>query len=320
MRVNKWKLVLILAFSPLLLLCGQALAQSPTITGLSPTSGPVGTLVTIAGTGFGTAQNGSTVSLNGTGATVVGWNDVSVVARVPSGGSSGPFSVTVNENSANSSVFTITALPSGWSDGDIGSVGVTGNDVFANGTFTVNGAGHGDWSTADQLRFVYQPLLGDGSIVARVLSVQTGGQAGVMIRETLNANAAQASSVYQSPYIYFYDRTSTGGSAGQWGSVNKALPYWVKLVRGGEFVQQLLRGRRSELDATREHADNHDGAERIHRSGSEQRKQYELGHCYFRFRVSQLGRLSSTSDYESFGNNGTSWKLGRDLWVGVWCF
>src|SRR6202022_5063778 len=38
---------------------------------------------------------------------------------------------------------TATALPSGWSDGDVGAVGVAGSAGYSNGTFTVAAAGAG---------------------------------------------------------------------------------------------------------------------------------------------------------------------------------
>src|SRR5437899_1524200 len=41
-------------------------APAPTLTSLSPTTGPVGTSVTIAGTNFGATQGTSTVRFNGT--------------------------------------------------------------------------------------------------------------------------------------------------------------------------------------------------------------------------------------------------------------
>src|SRR4029077_7844063 len=45
----------------------------PTLTSLAPTSGPVGTAVTITGTNFGAAQGTSTVTFNGTLATPTSW-------------------------------------------------------------------------------------------------------------------------------------------------------------------------------------------------------------------------------------------------------
>lgn len=210
----------------------RANAQAPSITSISPTSGPVGTLVTITGSGFGTTQGSSTVSLNTTSAGVVNWSDTSILALVPTAASSGAFTVTVNGQAVNSSTFTITPLPPGWSDGDIGSVGIAGSATYANGVFTGKGSGTGITSSADQIHFVYQPLSGDGTIVARVVT-DSAGLAGVMIRETLNANATYATTICEAASVYFYARTTTGGGAVQAGSTGHALPYWVKVVRSG---------------------------------------------------------------------------------------
>src|SRR5216684_1412130 len=179
MRSCTWKPVILLALSFLFLCCGRASAQSLTVTTMSPTSGPVGTLVTIVGTHFGTTQGSSTVSLNGTSAAVVTWSDSTISVLVPSGASSGTFALTVNSQTVNTSSFTVTPLPSGWSDGDVGSVGLAGSASFGNGTFTVTGAGQGTLGSADGMHFVYQSLSGDGTIVARVASLpSSSAQAG----------------------------------------------------------------------------------------------------------------------------------------------
>ena len=241
MRRWRWTAALLLVSSLLFFHCVDAKAQAPTIASISPSSGPVGSAVTISGTNFGSMQGNSTVSLNGTSATVITWTGTTIIVAVPSNASSGSFSVTVGGQAANSSTFTITALPAAWSDGDIGSVGVAGSSTYASGVFTVQGSGSGAGGTADSMYFVYQPLSGDGSIVARVVSESTSStEAGVMIRETLNANAATAY-VYDrgsstSVYNYFWDRTTTGGSATQPGTSPTyagTLPYWIKLVRSG---------------------------------------------------------------------------------------
>ena len=189
------KALIAAAVSFLSLCCSPVHAQGPlTITSISPTSGPVGSTVTITGLNFGTSQAGSSVTLNGTAAVVVAWSDTSITAVVPSGASSGPFSVTVDNETTESSAFTITALPSSWSDTDIGSVGLSGTASYANGTFSVKGAGSWFYSeTSDAIHFAYQSLSGNGTIVARVVSVTNGStMAGVMIRETLNANATSS--------------------------------------------------------------------------------------------------------------------------------
>lgn len=63
----------------------------PIITGISPTSGLVGTPVTITGTGFGAS---GTVAFNGTPAQQIdSWIPTSVIARVPAGASTGMISL-----------------------------------------------------------------------------------------------------------------------------------------------------------------------------------------------------------------------------------
>ena len=89
-----------------------------------------------------------------------------------------------------------TALPTPWQTQDIGAVGATGSASFATATttFTVTGAGADIWGTADAFRYAYQPLSGDGQIIARVATVQNTNvwvKAGVMIRGDVSAGAAQ---------------------------------------------------------------------------------------------------------------------------------
>jgi IPT/TIG domain len=127
------------------------------------------------------------------------------------------------------------SLPSGWSDGDIGSVGLSGSASYCNGVFTVKGSGTGIKSTADQLNFLSQPLSGDGTIVARLVSLTSGvlPQAGVMIRETLNNGATNALTELNYGTISFSYRTSTGAGTTTSGGVSAAGPYWVMVVRSG---------------------------------------------------------------------------------------
>ena len=80
----------------------------PTITGLSPAAGPIGTTVTITGTNFGTTQGASTVAFNGTPAgTVVNWSATSITVAVPSGATTGNVVVTVTNLASNGFPFTV---------------------------------------------------------------------------------------------------------------------------------------------------------------------------------------------------------------------
>src|SRR3984893_6572822 len=106
---NKPIKILLLAFMLLFLYCGQAHAQAPTITSLSPTSGVVGSSVTITGTNFGSTQGGtSTVKFNGTAATPTSWSATSIVAPVPTGAGTGNVVVAVGGAASNGVSFTVT--------------------------------------------------------------------------------------------------------------------------------------------------------------------------------------------------------------------
>jgi IPT/TIG domain-containing protein len=84
---------------------------APSITSLSPTSGPVGTAVTITGVNFGATQGTSTVSFNGAAATATSWSSTSIVAPVPTGATTGNVTVTVGGQTSNGVIFTIAAAP-----------------------------------------------------------------------------------------------------------------------------------------------------------------------------------------------------------------
>jgi len=53
-----------------------------------------------------------------------------------------------------------------WSTEDIGFVGTSGSAASLAGTFIVEGSGADIWGPADAFRYVYQPISGDGEIIA----------------------------------------------------------------------------------------------------------------------------------------------------------
>jgi hypothetical protein len=216
---------------------------SPVITGLSPTTASVGSQVSIGGNNFGGTQGGSVLLLNGTPVPVSTWSNLAIVFTVPAGATSGPLVVSVapimnNSNPVNLEV-TAQPLPTSWLNQDVGAEG--GSTTFSGGTFTVTGAGNGLGGTADGMQFAYQTLVGDGSIIARLTGLQntpnSGTDAGVMIRETLNPGAADATVFYSggSGYLYFQDRATTGATANtvQGSYIGAAFPEWLEVVRSG---------------------------------------------------------------------------------------
>lgn len=133
-------------------------------------------------------------------------------------------------------------LPAPWASRDIGDVGVAGTAVYsaADRTFTVQGAGDDIWGTADAFHFAYQPLRGDGQIVARVASVdaaEENAKAGVMIREGLDPDARHAlMAVTTGNGSELLHRPETGGESQATGNDEIAAPYWVKLAREGDYL------------------------------------------------------------------------------------
>ncbi len=89
---------------------GVVFTIAPSITSLSPTSGPVATAVTITGTNFGATQGTSTVTFNGTAGTPSSWSNTSIAVPVPSGATSGNVVVTVNGAASNDVSFTVTPV------------------------------------------------------------------------------------------------------------------------------------------------------------------------------------------------------------------
>ncbi len=128
-------------------------------------------------------------------------------------------------------------LPSPWIDMDIGNVGQAGSASYASGAFTVKGSGDDIWDNADAFHFVFQSMTGDGSIVARVASIDytnSWAKAGVMIRESLDADARHAMAVVTAGNgVAFQRRTTPGGTSYHTAGAAVDAPYWVKLTRSG---------------------------------------------------------------------------------------
>jgi hypothetical protein len=138
-----------------------------------------------------------------------------------------------------------TAVPGPFllQDQDVGTPGdpaLPGSATFANGAWTVTGSGHDIWDQADGFHFVYKPLVGDGMIQARVVSMTNSdywAKAGVMIRDTLSGNSRDAY-VTMTPHnqVQFLDRAATGDNATEADpgtATGIAFPMWVRVVRQG---------------------------------------------------------------------------------------
>ncbi len=140
-----------------------------------------------------------------------------------------------------SAIFAATAdvnpLPTGWAMADIGSVGGIGSAGVSGGTYTLIGGGADIWNGADAFRYVYQPLVGDGFLIARVATIESTNawaKIGVMIRESTAAGARNAfMAISQANGATFQSRSSTNGSSVSTVTAGLVAPYWVKIARAG---------------------------------------------------------------------------------------
>ncbi len=114
-----------------------------------------------------------------------------------------------------------------------------------NNAFTVSSAGSDIWNNVDEFRFVYKQLSGNGSITAKVDSLTRSdawSKAGVMIRESLEANSRNALiAVTPDNSCSFQWRPNTGGtsSSAGWptGTAAVRAPYWVRITRTGNLFK-----------------------------------------------------------------------------------
>jgi hypothetical protein len=145
--------------------------------------------------------------------------------------------------SAGSSIATPPPTP--WLESDIGAVSQAGNTSWQNGTFTVTGDGSDIWGAADSFHYVYQPWSGDGSIVARVTGVQdtnTFAKAGVMLRSTVDASAADVIlDMRPDGSVELMSRGTNGGDTTFIaGGAQPNDPLWLMLVRSGQVVSGYI--------------------------------------------------------------------------------
>ena len=109
------------------------------------------------------------------------------------------------------------------------------------GTYTIAATGSDIWGNADEFHFAYRELSGPGSIIAKVESVQNThnwAKAGVMIRDTLDADSTQAMMVVTPAQgVSFQRRTAAGDNTSKTDQAGITAPYWVKIERDiGGFV------------------------------------------------------------------------------------
>ena len=124
---------------------GANFTVSPGITNISPSSGAVGTSVTVSGTNFGSTQGSSVVAFNGVPALPTSWNNTTIVVPLPSAATTGSIQVTVNGSTSNGVLFTVapSILSLAPQAGPVGTLVTLLGSNFgaAQGTSTISFAG-----------------------------------------------------------------------------------------------------------------------------------------------------------------------------------
>ena len=148
----------------------------------------------------------------------------------------------------------------GWAFGMVGAlivivvVGLVGTAASnQNGGGGALPVGPGGEAVNDSFSFVYQPLSGNGSIVAEVTSltgvVAAGGpnagttpglapwaKAGVIVKSSLDQGSAYAAMTATAAHGVRMQSDYTQDAAGLTGSVSTGSPRWLKLVRSGDTL------------------------------------------------------------------------------------
>jgi len=118
----------------------------------------------------------------------------------------------------------------------------------ADGQILMNAVGEDIWDSADEFRFAYKSLSGDGAVVARVdslLNSDPWAKAGVMIRESLEPGSKHAMVVVTPGNgVSFQRRPTADADSENSDAAGIAAPHWVRLTRAGNIftAQQSADG------------------------------------------------------------------------------
>jgi regulation of enolase protein 1 (concanavalin A-like superfamily) len=139
---------------------------------------------------------------------------------------------------------TPAPLPAGWANQDIDSqpAPYKGNTGYLDGKFVMTSFGEGMNDKNDSFHFAYKKMRGDGSMIARVNPLElANGRGGVMMRETLDSNAKQASVLINAnKSIVFSSRSTIGDYSSNTEIPNIKAPYWVRLDRVGNVFTGFI--------------------------------------------------------------------------------
>jgi hypothetical protein len=137
-------------------------------------------------------------------------------------------------------------LPQGWSHKEIAVTlpAYGGTAGYLNGEFIMTNYATEIDNLNDNFQYVYQEWVGDGSIVAQMHTTTPSNhsRAGVMMRETLEANSKQAMMAIapaEKGAIFSFRKLTSGGTINT-NFPGIPVPYWLKLTRLGDVFTGFI--------------------------------------------------------------------------------
>ena len=178
------------------------------IINVTPSQGPVGTAVTISGTGFSTSPSQNTVTFNGTAASVIAATSTRLQVTVPAGATTGPIAVTAPAGSATSATpFTVTA-----SSGTPAITGFTPSVGQSGTSVTVTGTNFETVPTNNRLTFnLGRAVVGTATATSLGATVPGLGTSGRLTLVTPGGTAQSAQDFFVPPSPYTAASVSTTG-------------------------------------------------------------------------------------------------------------
>lgn len=181
----------------------------------TPGTGPVGTTVTIYGTGFSATPASNTVKFNGTTATVLTASTTVLTANVPSGATTGSIAVTVGANTATSvASFAVGTNPAPTITSFSPAIGPPGTAV------TITGTNYNTTPTKNKVTFSpTYAVVSTASATSLGVTVPIGAQSGPIGVATLNGSTLSANEFFMTPAgvaaadVQFTGRIVVGGSS-----------------------------------------------------------------------------------------------------------
>lgn len=218
----------------------RSAAGSLTIAEFTPVAGPVGTAVTLFGTGFSLTPSANSVSFGGVAASVTSASANRLVAQVPMGAVSGPVSVSVGSSTATSTrSFTVTSGPVGPGPMITGFAPVVGTVGTA---VTINGSNFDALPTNNVVRIGPTDARVTGASPTQVtVSVPANGSSGQIELQTAHGIATSGSifHVVRAPFT-----TAQVALTGQISS--NGLPISIGTIPAGKIAVLALEGNRGQ--------------------------------------------------------------------------